>query len=278
MLRPLLSLLDLIGRFPHRNVFSAPAAPVRSLSGVELFRLWSPPVESPWFPFAKATLFAAADAKTRVGWTEAASAIEQLPVEPAWPAAGVAVIADLPYAQSAMLGDYFSRKFGYQTVALFNNWPHARGVVRCESVLEAFIGGCDRRREVRASPGAPPFFMIQAERLSGNPQVHDFDNRYFVSEEDLPSAALFRKHGVNSVVYVHHGTVETDDLNSYFCGLRRDGMSLWLAVIDALHETRQFLPVSRKTPLGSFGFRFAAFRRSAAGGFGGLVPPKSSGG
>jgi len=289
MWQRLLNALDRIGRFPHPNVFgkSAKQPSDKALSGADVFKLWSPPAGSPWFSFAKATLFASLDANQldflnfdapNIAITPVSMTAMDKPFE--WPGTSVAVIADLPHDHSVLLADHFSKQYGYQPVALFNNWPHKRGLIRCENVAATLSTLAPQRTEFAVSTSAPPFFMIQGERLSGLPVVHDFDNRYFVSEEDLPTAAYLKKHGIQNMAYIHDSPATADDLISYFCILHAAGISLWIVdITKSLHDTTLLTPVPRVTALSNFLLaQFSDFRRSGAGGFGGLISPKSSGG
>ena len=302
MLQPLLNFLDHLGRFPHRNAYGAKNLPPRSGDPVykseDLFKIWSPPLKSPWFPYAKATLFASVDSHQKLfqGMTQdAAASLKGQASQPSnlsWPEAGTAVLADLPQDQAIFLAHHFAEFYKFQPVALFNNWPHQKGLINCEVAAVAFATLASRMAELASGlgPESPPFFMAQSSRLGDRqPNDYDFDNRYFLCEEDLPPAVYFKQHGIFKLCYIHPARVsgsfefkpeiETDDLNPYFCALAREGMELLEVSFDALSAAAPFQPQPRKTVLTSFSlYTQSSFRRSAAGGFGALVTPSSSGG
>jgi hypothetical protein len=298
MLQPLLQFLDALGRFPHKNVFSLNAAPDLTdefWNGAELFSVWSPSQQSPWFPYAKATLFASFDEKKQKPVYLSAGAVStafretlegQAPL--GWPEPGIAVVADLPADKSLQLALIFAEKYRYQPVALFNNWPHSRGLLQPEMIVSAFYALRERIRSAAPwnDPARPPFFMVESGRLGvRNPREEEFDNRYFLSDEDLPGAAYFRKQGIHTVCYIYEKTAEfkdridTDDLNSWFVALAKEGLTLRAADIAAPGSPQIFAPVPRKTRLNTMNlFISGGFHRAAAGGFGALVPASSGGG
>lgn len=294
------------------------------LNAETLFTQWSPPAVSPWSGYAKPTLFAALP-RSKKGL---------LDVEPARPRrlpsettlfskppleGGTAVLLDLPGALSVAYAAWFVRRHGMQPVPLFNNWPHDRGVVPAGMTLGALLyyvpWVLEGRRE-RAS-GAAPVFLLDRDRLGTRPPgVHDFDNRYFHIDADLPSAATFRRHGIQRLLYIRpQGEVrrpvarpsasplaevasrwdsgahprffktseeELDDLNTAFHQL---GKSLDIQIAGAredaweIGDPKPLVPVLRKTPFSTTTDpAFRGFRRASAGGFGRMIPDRQSGG
>lgn len=316
MLQQLLNFLDALGRFPHENLYAredSTAYDVQQWKAENLFKVWSPKPESPWFPYAKATLFASADSNQPLVSAVAGVISKSLQDRLAglsrlsWVGSDTAIIADLPRDESVILAAYFAERYGFQPVALFNNWPHSRGLVNCEVVLTGLIALAPQMAYAAAKWNlqGSPFFMAESSRLGNRqPNANDFDNRYFLSEEDLPPAAYLRQHGVNRLYYINRGGAsglpgippevlspggydasgsdpwaETDDLNPYLCAVVKEGIELFKVPITALDKPESFQVQPRKTVLSSFSlFENSAFRRAAAGGFGALVPPRSSGG
>ena len=294
MLQRLSSFLDSVGRFPHKNLYGNDESSHDSnpdlLKAENLFKIWSPKPQSPWFPYAKATLFASADSNRRL--VSETTGIVSRPLQDklqsvssvSWVSSGIGIIADLPQDESVIVAEFFARRYGFQPVALFNNWPHARGLVNCEVVLAGLIALASQMASVsKLIPQSPPIFMAENNRLGNRqPNENDFDNRYFLSEEDLPPSSYLKQHGINQIFYIFkEGAfyVETDDLNPYFCTLAKDGIDLFKVSVATLEKSEPFQPEARKTVLSSFSlFENSSFRRAAAGGFGALVPPRSSGG
>ncbi len=293
---PLLSrFLDALGRFPHKDVYgnnpSAAFPPgTDRLKAENLFKIWSPQTQSPWFPYAKATLFASADSNRQLA-AQVTGVVsrpfqEQLQNVPSvsWVSSGIGIIADLPQDESVIAAEFFARRYGFQPVALFNNWPHKRGVVNCEVVLAGLMALASQMASVsRLNSESLPLFMAESGRLGNRqPNENDFDNRFFFSEEDLPPGSYLKQHGIGQIYYLYRDgrfNVETDDLNPYFCALAKEGIQLCKVSVSTIERSEPFQPEARKTVLSSFSlFENSAFRRAAAGGFGALVPPRSSGG
>lgn len=296
MSQPLLNFLDSLGRFPHANLYAKQDSTVFNVQqwkAENLFKVWSPKTGSPWFPYAKATLFASADSNKQL--VLAATGVVSKPLQDrlsgspslSWTSSGTAIMVDLPQDESVIVGAHFAERYGFQPVALFNNWPHVRGVVNCEVVLTGLIALASQMASVasKTSPQRPPLFIVESSRLGNRqPNENDFDNRYFLSEEDLPPSSYLKQHGITRFYYIHEDLmsgnpyVETDDLNPYFCTLAKEGIQIFKVSVDSLDKPEPYQPQERKTVLSSFSlFESSTFRRAAAGGFGALVPPRSSG-
>ncbi len=297
MLQLLLNFLDALGRFPHRNLYAKRAvmsAQAGEWKAETLFKAWSPRPDSPWFPYNKATLFASLDSNKQLAATGkvilSRSFQDRLTSLTAlnWVSQGVAIIADMSQDESVILAAHFADRYGFQPVALFNNWPDWRGLVNCESILVSLLALAPQMASggSKLTSQSPPFFMVDCGRLGNRmPNENDFDNRYFLSEEDLPPAKYFKQHGIYQIYYIKsdllnfNPNVETDDLNPYLCALASEGIQIFKVSAAALDRPESYHVQSRKTVLSSFSlFENSAFRRAAAGGFGALVPPRSSGG
>ena len=169
---------------------------------------WGPPVSSPWSAYHRPTLFAALDAKvTRVPAPVAGFDLALAPRwRPAWLDGETAVLLDLPGPVSVAYGMHLVERGRMQPVCTFNNWPHGAGLLDMEAVLGALLGYVEPVVDAKARQEGvpPPVLLLDRRRLGGRrPRPKDFDNRYFLLDSDLPSAALLAKHGVTRVVYVH---------------------------------------------------------------------------
>lgn len=261
---------------------------------------WAPPPDSPWSGFHRPTLFAAltkADGVRPLPWasldTQAARGKPNVP-------AGTAVVLDLPGAWSVALAGWMARTGGFQPVVLANNWPHPQGIVPMAGMLGALLYYAPWVQEDAAMrpTNAPPVFVLDRNRLGRTPAIRDFDNRYFHMESDLPSPTLLRRGGISRVLYVApdagaqaSGAAATpqpqpdmDDLNAWLREVRKTLGALEVAYADAtawrFGGGGDFAPAARKTVFNTVKDpAFAGFRRSAAGGFGRIIPePSSSGG
>jgi hypothetical protein len=306
---PLLKLFEALGRFrlplgPTKVSVQvgAPGA-VDVLGGFDwqdyraaeaLFTVWGPARESIWEPYHCVPLFAALDTiKAGEAWptpaNEAASfetpphlggdrALE--PLGQAWAEAGVWMIVDLPGAVSVPLATRFILA-GYQPVCTFDHWPHPAGLLKPEYVLAQLLRFAPVVAQARETlrPENPPLWICDRDRLGHRPgRPQEFDNRYFLDDSLLPGPETLRRAGVQHIVCLvpdkHDSPIE--DLHAYFRDLRQQGFhDIHTA---ALNDPEWQLFELAAAP-SSLRFAASGFQRSAAGGFGRLIPePSSSGG
>ncbi len=280
--------LDAMGEADWRKLLD-PAA---------LHAAWAPPDASPWSAFQRPTLFAALDSlhHDAVGpWVPPGFDIASAPRElPEWIDGRTAVLLELPGALSVAYGALLAQRAKMQPVATFNNWPHQAEVGDAKAALGALLAYASWARDARdrIEGVTPPAIMLDAWRLGTRmPQPRDFDNRYFLLDSDLPSAALLAKSGIERVVYVHpprrpdappEAPEDMDDANPYLVALAK---RMTVAFAEARTDGWGLGPLRtaevklRKTPFTTTTDpSFRGFRRNAAGGFGVLVPEPSSGG
>jgi len=307
----------------------------RLATGRALFEAWSPKPDSPWAPYAKPTLFACLPAKPwdparapTMDWSSPTSGLDVRPHRPARlpnesllhapfrlpPRTGA--IVDLRAGMGVAYAGWLVRSAGLEPVPLYNNWPHAKGVVPAGQTLGALLYYAPWALEAQREPGPavrPPCFLLDRNRLGRKlPEVNDFDNRYFHTEADFPSGATLRRNGVDRLVYIRpeedvvdpvpapqgegvagalalmsHQTVnegpdELDDLNATLRELRKTvGIDIARAGSDAwtLTPPQEYAPAERKTPFSTTTDpAFAGFRRAGAGGFGRIIPDRQGGG
>jgi hypothetical protein len=260
------------------------------LGSERLFDVWGPHPESPWVPFHCVPLFAALDSLTsrNVGPTpEAAPRDERLlppsarpgAAAPRWAKGGTWIIVDLPGPACVTAGAWLVGSAGCQPVCTFDNWPHAKGVLRSELVLAELLYWASTVSEERAHlrPDSPPVWICDAERLGGRPgQPGEFDNRYYLDDSILPGPMLLRRAGVSRVVYVTSGLAEIPvlDLEGYFADL----LSAGIPVLHVDLSTPDAEPLPLSMPRKRRKMSRKGYRRSGAGGFGSEVPQPSEGG
>lgn len=292
------------------------------LQGRKLLEAWSPVTGSPWNPYLKPTLFSSLDdigdrAQPIYGPAErTAEEQSRIFARNEKISDKEMVIVDLPGDESVAWGVALARAQGLQPIVTFNNWPHQRGVLKAERVLGALIyyaAEMDQlKKDGKITRKAQPAFILDANRLGINKNVkgRDFDNRYYLSESDLPSADPLKAAGIRHVLYIvasEDVKQEQDDLNAYFAHLEAGGIDFALipaqkyadenqvlaekkerrATVHSSHSSfpwwffylagRSYRPSLRPTIFNT-GRGADQFIRSAGGGFGGYHGTASGGG
>lgn len=309
MWRPLSRVLEYLGRvgvrlplwmlFRRQVIVGHPSALdaqgsrhwERFRTGERLYDVWGPHPDSPWVPFHCIPLFAALDrvAARDIGPMPPA-AVErvtaQLPMHalvgsppPPWLTRDTWTMIDLPGPAAVEAAAWLVTAAACQPVCTFNNWPHLKGLLRPEHILAALLRWASSMAEVRdrLTPASPPVWIGDSQRLALSPgKPGDFDNRYFLEDALLPGADLLRSAGMARIVYV---TLEPNDapvidLEGYFTDLVAAGLGVFVVDLrDPMLAPAAWAPRRAPRTLAT-----ARFRRSAAGGFGSVVPQPSSGG
>lgn len=251
----------------------------------QLFETWAPP-DSVWSRWAKPVLFA--DAMTP-GHVPASPE----PPPPASPReetrlrvledSATAFVLDLPGAQAVELGLALAR-VGYRPVPLFNTADHPAALVNVRPILDQLNAGAEEIRRLGTRPGAPPAFLLDAERGTAAPRTPGkFDNRWMVFPQDFPSATLLLSQGIRRVVLLQKTSPPGQPQPDLAHVLRRwqeAGIELYLQD-PGVDEPPRPLTVQRPSSFRSLAYRaFALFglKRNSAGGFGSIIPVVSSSG
>src|SRR3954454_19514947 len=182
----------------------------------QVFDVWAPPWAR-WSPWAKPVLFAHLGAlRSDLG---ALQAMPPPPYDVAPLPRGdgrAAIVVDLPGAEGVAVGVMLAAA-GYRPVPLYNSVPAptteflAYGGVRTSMldmapVLVALRDATTSLAEIRLPPDAPPAFLLDARRRTGDgaatlrPGV--FDNRSVSLPTDFPSANLLLSHGIRRAVLI----------------------------------------------------------------------------
>jgi hypothetical protein len=245
-----------------------------------VYEQWAPE-GTLWSPWVKPVVFTALVDRM----LEATHA--ERPPDPGWtwlPDANSAtgVVLDLPAAAALRLAVVLARR-GFRPVPLFNGVPGPLGgFVPAEEMCHALVGFGDDLAKLSLPPDAPPAFVLDSGRMAGGriPGPSEFDNRWMVFAQDLPSGGFLRDHGVRRVLVIQESRTVADDLCHVLRGFRETGVEVLVKVpgTDADPETAS-LP--RGSWLRTVFFRASVLmrlRRNSAGGFGASVPnPQSSG-
>jgi hypothetical protein len=263
----------------------------RFATGERLYDVWGPHPDSRWVPFHCIPLFAALD---RVAAREVGPpppfAVERMTAEvpahvwpdspsPPWLTPDTWTMIDLPGPVAVEAAAWLVTAAGCQPVCTFNNWPHPKGLLRPEHILAALLRWASAVAEVRArlTPASPPLWIGDSQRLALPPgRPGDFDNRYFLEDALLPGADLLRSAGIARIVYVTLEPADAPviDLDGYFIDLVAAGLPVFVVDLrDPLVAPAAWTPRRMPRTLST-----DRFQRSAAGGFGSVVPQPSSGG
>lgn len=247
----------------------------------ELSSIWSPPPESPWYPFHVITLFVSLDSIKRhcIGpLSKDPIDFDMLPLDLPWFDRKAITFVDLDGPQSAALGAWLACKKGCELVCTFNNWPNPLGIMKPEITLSALLR-YSSWLDKQASPVAnhvPVVWLCDNKRLGTLPgRPGEFDNRYYLDDSILPGVETLRRHCIERLVYVcAKDAPVVADLVPYFFTLQSAGIYIervnFSTPQDLAYRESLILHKTSFTPIGFF--------KSSAGGFGGPVPHPSSGG
>jgi hypothetical protein len=268
-------------------------------SSQEVAARWMLPARNPWAPYQKATLLAALDTTERSGLMPAVERLDEV-VRARQAAAQVAAaglpdatmwVVDLRGAASVAFAATLSAgsSVPVSAVMTFHNWPADNETVPAEETLAALA----TMRPVlppASNPGAP-VFMLDAWRLThryDRPDDESTDNRYMLTESDLPSTVVLENRGIRRVIYVVDSVdasqAEEDDLHAVFASYQKSGIDVGivdLADLLSMASQRPLVPYYGH-PLLIDPFRVTliddpSFYFRARGGFGGVHVINSGG-
>jgi hypothetical protein len=124
---------------------------------------------------------------------------------PAWVRRDTWTIVDLPGPLAVRAAAWLVTGTGCQPVCTFDNWPHARGVLKAEQTLAELLRWATTVARVRSmlDASSPPLWVCDSDRLgAAAPRPREFDNRYYLDDSILPGAAVLREAGIHRVIYV----------------------------------------------------------------------------
>lgn len=226
------------------------------------FAAWQLPAEDPWARYSKGTLLASLGEQVQSGQlpdvrglalvrraerAAAQIAAPGLPADVLW-------VVDLRGAASVAFGNALSHLAPHPVslVLTFNNWPAAQELIPAEETLAALVTLRPRLPDAASlasgASGARPVFLLDAWRLAYRDQAaaeDRTDNRYYLTEADLPDAATLQARGIRQVIYVTETlgddpslAVEEDDLHDAFLRYGQAGVALTLVGLDELAGER----------------------------------------
>jgi len=248
---------------------------------IELFELWAP-AESLWSQWAKPTAFLNTPLLDPSS-VEAEDKLPQLSFETLNPR-GTAVVVNMPAAKSVYMGLALAQ-IGFRPVPLFNAAHGPNAVVNMAVVTRALQNGADLLNGLHITGQAAPAFLIDSQRMgSRTPAPGDFDNRWIVFPQDLPSGTFLQSHAIHTVLLIQSSASLDEDLGHVLSLWKRSGLKLLRSgpgPVDSIfpletHEIRSF-DLLRAAFMAKL-MLVRRLRRANSGGFGAVVPtPNSSG-
>ena len=237
-----------------------------------LYDIWAPD-NALWTDWAKPVLFASMDA-AKMGAMHAPLAVPHV-VGEMHP--HTAVIVDMAGAAGVAVAMAFAKK-GYRPVPLYNGvMGSGQMLVDVRAVAVALAQATETLADMRLLPDAPPVFMLDSSRMKPVGLTTDFDNRWCVFPQDMPSAQFLQRQGIERVDIVSDESLRTD-LNHVLFTYQKQGLSVRLT--KDLAQPPQHITIAKRGALSLLGYRLSVIlglRRNSTGGFGGVTPYYGSG-
>ena len=251
---------------------------------IAAYKLWAPD-GALWTEWVKPVLFANIPAAT---WKKIWDSSLEKPHVPElrWISQcekSSAIIADLPGPDSVFEGMALA-KLGYRPAPLYNStsgssaYSFGKAIVPVDEIVDALCVLANELPKLKIRDDAPPVFMLDSNRMR---QVvkhpGDYDNRWCVFPQDMPSANYLISKGIRNVI-VRSEKIR-DDLAHILCRYQEAGISIFEH--NGFHQKP--VTVHKPSNFKSMFYRFGAMLglvRNSTGGFGGLIPlpSESSGG
>ena len=239
---------------------------------LSVFKIWAPD-QALWVAWTKPVLFAGAPRDVGVELN-----IPELNWVP--PAnRRTAIVVDLPGKQAVEQGLALAQ-LGYRPVALFNGveGPNVRtAVVDVSGIAAALRRGAQKLAVLNLHHNAPPAFLLDSERMRDSKKTPgNYDNRWCVFPQDMPSASFLRKNNVDTVV------VRTAEIRNDLSHILRryQEQNIKIRLCDESENLRDIV-VPQPSRFKALAYRFLTvlgLRRNATGGFGGMIPDPEAGG
>jgi hypothetical protein len=236
-----------------------------------IFEIWVPR-DGIWSLWARPILFA------QMPESASGASFVRLSRDVSWaPAADehAVLVVDLPGAESVWMGLSMAER-GYRPVPLYNACTGPHEVIDQGPIIEVLRSGAEFLAALPL-PDAPPVFLLDADRMRPTRPVRggDFDNRWQVFPQDLPSAALLAERGFTRVVLIQRGSIAPQsDLASVLRPWQEAGMAIEAKDVLNLkppHSIRIELPPWYRRAWQGL-MSLLGMRQSPRAGFGYVVP------
>lgn len=181
------------------------------------------------------------------------------------------IIVDLP-GHAGVCEALALARFGYRPVPVYNGVSEQSSstVVKVDDIVQALYEGADELSTYSIPPDAPPVFILDSNRMTGSGRIRgQYDNRWCVFPQDMPSAAFLSKEGFKKVI-VRSVSIQ-NDLSHIIRRYQDEGIDIYLCNGEEIRK----MPVVKPSKFKSLSYRFmviCGLTRNAAGGFGGWIP------
>lgn len=175
---------------------------------------------------------------------------------------------------------------GYRPVPLYNGVCGENAIsiaVDVRNLARALFAGTELLKTINIRGDAPPVFMLDSRRMDGiGKRPGEYDNRWCVFPQDMPSALFMTRHGINRVIVRTEQKSFSDkipsDLSHILCRYQEAGIKICHTYgNDEVNDITVLKPMQFK----SLFYRFRVIMglsRNAAGGFGSKIPESGDGG
>jgi hypothetical protein len=258
----------------------------------EVFSVWAPQ-DSIWSRWVAPVLFA------QTNWDARIKPQAVTPQPLAWlqqQSVDTAFIVDLPSADSVECG-FALAAAGFHPVPLYNASPSpeeiiglgvsspavSNAVIDMGPIVDAISRVTAALQRLQFSQQAPPAFLLDSARLSGNRPVERgmFDNRWMVFPQDFPSACFLLEHGIKQALLIQKDRLEPqDDLAHTLLRWQEGGVKVLSKKLDDSSLPAE-VTVKRPSKYKAAWYRALALlglRRNSAGGFGSYIPETTAAG
>jgi hypothetical protein len=262
---------------------------------VDVHRAWAPPNAS-WTPWVKPVLFAHLDEDQKpeplphppprietdliapLTESQSASAGDPHPYRRSQRVRDVALVIDLPGAESTLLGAWLAGH-GFRPVPLYNAVPDPLGVVELSSLSKKLIDAAHTLADL--PDDAPPAFMLDAKRMGPGARLTPgkFDNRSICFASDFPSPNALWDAGIRRAVLIRNDLdCPAADLAPILFTWKERNIEILLLRADVAGPVTP-LRVTRPSLWDRTNHWFDSkfLRRRASGAFGGVIPEPAGG-
>jgi hypothetical protein len=251
------------------------------MNNEDLFLMWAPP-GGRWSDWVKPVAFAQIP--------KSAGAMEKghlpdwrtLPADWLAKPSDTALVIDLP-GPTAIAYAVAAAHRGWRPVPLFNACTGAAEVVNMQTVIRALHEATYQLPEAKMRDDAPPAFLLDAGRLPLDKPLRPgvFDNRWMVFPQDFPSASYLQAQQIQRVLVVRQTAKSPlEDLSHVLRRWQEAGIEILQHDPQGTADPQKFdvKPPPKYRSLWHRLLAMTGLRRSAAGGFGSIIPQPSSGG
>ena len=149
-------------------------------------------------------------------------------------------------------------------------------LVDAKEVADALYKGAYALETLRIPDNAPPVFMLDSRRMTGEKVPGKYDNRWCIFQQDMPSASFLSEQRINKIIV--RTDKRQDDLLHILHRYQEQKIKIFQCVLDKVMD----MTVTKPSRMKSLFYRFSVIfglTYNSAGGFGGQIPePGSIGG